>query len=253
MGKSGRISRQLFGMVAMSMGMVTQDQLDKCLEVQQKSKKRRQIGEIMLVHGDLSRKQVKEVLAVQKRMGDAACLPIDKTETRALIGEIMVEAAYINVQTLENALGRQELLRMTGISPRIGELLIAVGRLTRNQLEKALAAQAMFPVTSNDEMRGVGDENELADLAADDFAGIWSGLMVRLLSIDEYRGLFANAFPDIAEADLTFAHAANALAAFEIDHWSLTDSPFDRYLGGDDSALADSAKRGGLLFYGEAG
>ena len=145
MAKSGRISKQLFGMVAMSMGMITQVQLDRCLEIQRKSEKRRQIGEIMLMHGELTREQVEEVLAVQKRMGDAALLPVDRKEARALIGEIMVEAAYIDEDTLERGLRRQELLRMTGISPRIGELLIAFGRLTRAQLEKALAAQAMFP------------------------------------------------------------------------------------------------------------
>jgi hypothetical protein len=132
-------------MIAMSMGLVTKKQLDECLEVQQKSKKRRQLGEIMLVRGDLNGKQVNEVLSVQKRMGDVSDLPASKPRARALIGEIMVEAAFIDKKTLENALSHQELLRKTGISPCLGELLIAVGKITLDQLEKALAAQATFP------------------------------------------------------------------------------------------------------------
>ena len=52
---------------------------------------------------------------------------------------------------------------------------------------------------------------------------------------------------------LTFAHAANAIAAFEIDHWTLLGSPFDVYQGGDDTALSERAKGGGLLFFGQAG
>ncbi|MCP4594224.1 MAG: cytochrome-c peroxidase [bacterium] len=120
-------------------------------------------------------------------------------------------------------------------------------------LESALAVQAMFPVTSPDEMRGAAGENEIADADDDDFSGIWSALMVRVLEFDEYRQLFAAAYPDVAEHDLTFAHAANAIAAFEIEHWTLVDSPFDAYLRGDGTALSDSAKRGAVLFYGKAG
>jgi cytochrome c peroxidase len=52
---------------------------------------------------------------------------------------------------------------------------------------------------------------------------------------------------------LGFQHAANALAAYEIDFFTFEDSPFDRYIQGDESALSPEAVRGGLLFYGEAG
>ncbi len=120
-------------------------------------------------------------------------------------------------------------------------------------LDSALAAQAMFPVTSREEMRGHVGENELADLPDDDLPGIWVGLMARLLAIEEYRDLFDAAYPGTVESVLTFAHAANAIAAFEVDHWTLDDSPFDHYLRGDDSAMSSSSKRGALLFYGEAG
>ncbi|MHC5110754.1 MAG: cytochrome-c peroxidase, partial [Planctomycetota bacterium] len=120
-------------------------------------------------------------------------------------------------------------------------------------LDSALAVQAMFPVTSPDEMRGRPGDNEIADLADDDFAGIWSALMERLIAIDGYRRLFADAFPETEQGALDFSHAARAIAAFEIDHWTLDDSPFDNYLRGDDSALPEAAKQGALLFYGKAG
>jgi len=120
-------------------------------------------------------------------------------------------------------------------------------------LDNALAAQALFPLTSAAEMRGQPGENEIADLPADDLQGIWSALMARLMVIEEYRRLFAAAYPGVAEEALTIAHAVNAMAEFEAQHWTLDDSPFDQYLRGDDSALSDAAKRGALLFYGRAG
>lgn len=120
-------------------------------------------------------------------------------------------------------------------------------------LESALAAQAMFPVTSNAEMRGTPGENELADIPGDDLPAIWVALMDRLLALGEYVQLFTAAYPEVATEDLTFVHAANAMAEFEIDHWTLTESPFDQYLRGDDSAMSASARDGALLFYGQAG
>lgn len=118
--------------------------------------------------------------------------------------------------------------------------------------DSALAVQAMFPVTSRDEMRGSAGDNEVGDVADGQFTAIWSALMTRLLAIPEYRTLFAAAYPDVPQDALSFAHAGNAIAAFEIEHWTFDNSPFDRYLRGDESALSVAAKRGAVLFYGKA-
>lgn len=127
-------------------------------------------------------------------------------------------------------------------------------------LDSVLAVQAMFPVTSRDEMRGKagdsdvsGEPNEVALLADSDFTGIWTTLIQRLLRIPGYVALFNSAFPDVPTDRLGFEHAANAIAAFESAAWRLVDSPWDRYVAGDDSALSVNAKRGALLFFGKAG
>lgn len=127
-------------------------------------------------------------------------------------------------------------------------------------LDNILAAQAMFPVTSPDEMRGApgdrdvfGEPNELAAFAADDFRGIWAALMARLLAIPGYADMFSAAYPGVPAEALGFQHAANAIAAFEIELWTLLDSPWDRYVAGSDAALSDAAKRGAVLFFGDAG
>ncbi len=67
-----------------------------------------------------------------------------------------------------------------------------------------------------------------------------------------YRNLFAQAFPEVPPAELGFQHAANAISAFEVDSFRALNSPFDRYVAGDDTAFTDAQKRGGLLFYGGA-
>ena len=128
------------------------------------------------------------------------------------------------------------------------------GALLPHTLDNVLAAQAMFPVTSGAEMAGQAGENPIADMAAaGDLIGIWDELAQRLRGNSEYVELFVNAFDDIHGAgDITYAHAANAIAAFEAGVWRADDAPFDRYLRGNRRALSPSARNGARLFYGYA-
>jgi cytochrome c peroxidase len=127
-------------------------------------------------------------------------------------------------------------------------------------LYSLLATQAMFPVTSADEMRGLpgdvtvtGELNELAAIPAEDTQAIWDSLMARLLVYPEYEALFAAAYPDVPASELEFQHAANAIGAFETEAFACTDNAWHDYLNGDTTAISDEAKKGALLFYGNAG
>jgi len=125
-------------------------------------------------------------------------------------------------------------------------------------LDNALAAQAMFPVTSGTEMAGQPGENPIADAAASGNLagpdGVWEQLADRLRGIDGYARQFVIAFEDVSQAaDIRFVHAANAIAAFEAAAWRSDNSPFDKFLRGDRTALSPVQKRGMHLFYGSAG
>ncbi|MDA9859240.1 hypothetical protein N9D23_14060 [Rubripirellula sp.] len=137
-----------------------------------------------------------------------------------------------------------------------GSVISPAGPQLPLELRTPLQIQAMFPVTSRVEMRGSLEDaqlgNEVAAIDDTDFIGIWSALMDRLLEIEEYRQLFKTAFPSIPESSLGFQHAAIAIAAFEAEAFGMVDSPFDRYLAGDRSALDAGQKRGAILFYSSA-
>ncbi|MEZ4645024.1 MAG: FG-GAP-like repeat-containing protein [Chloroflexota bacterium] len=127
-------------------------------------------------------------------------------------------------------------------------------------LDNLLAAQALFPITSRDEMRGqrgdhdiFGQVNELARVSDYTTRPVWDAIMQRLLAIPDYVTLFQAAYPDVPLAELDIEHVANAIAAYENVTFTFEDSPFDRYIQGDETALSPAAKRGALLFYGEAG
>ena len=129
---------------------------------------------------------------------------------------------------------------------------------TPPDLDSVLAAQALYPLTSREEMRGVADDgsdaNDVAECGDNDFDCIWDGLVGRVAAIPEYVDLFKAAYPQsVADAgDLDISLLVNAIAAFESDAWSFFDTPWDDFVAGDDEALSDEAKRGALLFFGRA-
>jgi cytochrome c peroxidase len=101
-------------------------------------------------------------------------------------------------------------------------------------------------------MAGQPGENPIADAAADgDLPLVWELLAQRLQAIPEYVTMFQAAFPgDVNGAeDITFAHAANAIAAFEGHAWRADNSPFDRFIRGDKGAMSTNAQKGMKLFY----
>jgi cytochrome c peroxidase len=139
-----------------------------------------------------------------------------------------------------------------------GHFNTPAGAATPPGLDNVLAAQAIFPITSREEMRGHpgdrdvrGAPNELAEFADYDFEGMWGAVMQRLLSNASYRALFEQAFPTIPPDQISIVQMGNAIAAFETVAFSYDDSPWYDFVRGDDDALTWQQKRGALLFYGE--
>jgi cytochrome c peroxidase len=77
--------------------------------------------------------------------------------------------------------------------------------------------------------------------------GSYDEVVKRLRAVDEYRAAFQSVFG----GDLTIEKVGKAIAAYERTLVS-GDSPFDRFIAGDQDAIADSAKRGFNLFRGKA-
>jgi cytochrome c peroxidase len=114
-----------------------------------------------------------------------------------------------------------------------------------------LAAQAVFPLVAQFEMAGNPKENEISGALHDRIDAGWPILAKRVRVIPEYGGLFVDAFENIDAAEqVTIVEIANALAAFMATEWQSIDSPFDRFLSGDNNALSTAQMRGADIFYG---
>lgn len=104
--------------------------------------------------------------------------------------------------------------------------------LTWDGRETALESQARLPLTLPHEMAAIPAEVE-----------------AKLRAIPEYVSLFSQAFGGGPES-VTFDNVTRALAAFERTLIS-DDSPVDRYLAGDATALTAPQQRGLAVFFGE--
>lgn len=118
-------------------------------------------------------------------------------------------------------------------------------------LDNIVAAQALFPMTSQFEMAGNPRENEVAGAIHDRISTAWPILAKRVRTIPEYGNLFVQAFDHIDEAsDVTIVEIGNALGAFITSEWRSFDSPYDAWLQG--APLPDAAERGRQIFFTSA-
>jgi cytochrome c peroxidase len=129
-----------------------------------------------------------------------------------------------------------------------------LGESMAEGFDSVLAAQAMFPVLSADEMAGHYSENAIAQAVRMGHlslpGGAWDQIAERVANIPAYRAAFDAVLGE--GSTITFADIGNVIADFIRFEWRADDSPYDRYLAGED-ALSDAQRRGMELFYGEAG
>lgn len=115
--------------------------------------------------------------------------------------------------------------------------------------ENLTQAQALFPVTSIEEMRGLYREGASND-------ELRRALVARLVDQDlpnSWLNAFQVAFDSAAGAEelVTYQNISRAIGAYERSQ-VFVDTPWKAYVEGDSEALSEEAKRGAVLFFSDA-
>jgi cytochrome c peroxidase len=176
--------------------------------------------------------------------GDGLSLSIGQGATGFGPQRVHPEGHFIprNAPALFNAFALKPLFWDGRVSEDAGTYHTPAGAKLTPQMTQvfefgSLSAQPLFPVLSRAEMRGDGG-NELAEVPDDQEPVIWARIMERLGRIQEYRRLFEAAYPGRRFENMTFAHASNAIAGFLVQRLAFNNSPWDRFLAGDDGSLS---------------
>lgn len=115
-----------------------------------------------------------------------------------------------------------------------------------SKMTSALAAQAIFPIVDHAEMRGQKGSNKIAD--ANDELEAWELVIAQLMENEVLKDAFEKAYPN---TKINIGHVGEALAHFQTLAFGFIDTPYDRYLKGDVTALTESQKRGMDVFFGK--
>ncbi len=104
------------------------------------------------------------------------------------------------------------------------------------------SAQARFPVTSPEEMRGFVFE------AGNSTAALRTALEAKLTALGDWDAEFTAAYGD---ATITYGRIAEAIGEYERSQVFI-NSPWKAFAEGDPNAISESAKRGAQKFFGSA-
>lgn len=127
----------LFGRIAVVAGFCSREEVEHCIreqELETENGGRTNLGEIMIKSGILDFDQVNEVLKAQTFT--------ENQNNDRMLGHLAVKNGFVREDDVRECLVEQDRLFDQGKTvPRLGEMLIAAGKLTRQQMNALLQSQ----------------------------------------------------------------------------------------------------------------
>ncbi|MBI4614529.1 MAG: hypothetical protein HY720_13035 [Planctomycetes bacterium] len=131
----------LFGQIAVSTRLVTEEHIKHCLELQAKESPPKPLGQILVEQDYLTIGQLDHLIKTQAER----LLQIDrksKTDPReALFGRLAVQSNFISQEQLNESLREQANIARLKIYFRLGEILIKKRYMTPDQVRRTLEGQ----------------------------------------------------------------------------------------------------------------
>jgi hypothetical protein len=131
----------VIGELAVREKLISRDQLDDIVDVQEKSKYSQPLGSLMLEKKLLSKQQLDSLLRRQREV----LSEYEKTmAVSGLFGRIAIEKGYITEHELASAIREQLALDGEGKRLKIGQILIRMKAMTLIQFWEIIHAQGLF-------------------------------------------------------------------------------------------------------------
>ncbi len=131
----------LLGRLALSHRMVTQDQLDHALRLQETGATQLPLGEILLDQKFITSDQLQQLLQAQVRRLEAKDDESDRKKREVLFGKMVLKKGLATLDQVNECLRLQDQLAAKGTSKSLGEVLVDRGFLTNAQVRQILADQ----------------------------------------------------------------------------------------------------------------
>ncbi|HLF91898.1 MAG TPA: hypothetical protein VJB14_00405 [Planctomycetota bacterium] len=131
----------LVGQIALELRLVGREQLQQCLDYQAGQVQPKPIGALLVQNGFLTETQMERVLDEQRRRFAEGLPHAPATREALSFGKLVVQHGHARPENVSEALRAQQDLAERGIRRRLGELLVAAGRLPAEAVPAILKMQ----------------------------------------------------------------------------------------------------------------
>lgn len=131
----------LFGKIAVSCGFITEEQLGKAVEGQEKAPDGTHLGKIMIDMGFLSDEELMTVLAIQRENRSRLEMSPAVRKMGMTLGRLAIEKGYCNEQQVHECIREQAKLERFNLFFRLGEVMVSRTVLKPDQVHELLQTQ----------------------------------------------------------------------------------------------------------------
>ncbi len=159
-------NRLLIGQIALERGLLSQEQLRQCLDLQAGQPAPKSLGALLVELGFLTEAQISLLCEEQKRRlaEDMATAPAPKDEFA--FGRLLVKGGHATQEQVNEALRAQQDLAERNVRKRLGELLVEAGHLGPDAVRAVLKQQGKVLMSCTFCGRHMNVVEAIADRAA---------------------------------------------------------------------------------------
>jgi serine/threonine-protein kinase len=131
----------LVGQIALNNRLITREQLDFCLSMQESGLTELPLGELLYEQGFLTREQLDKILEAHEKVLNDPVRQSNVKKKDVLFGRMVVASGLASQDAVNSCLRQQEHLHKQGRFQNLGEILVEKGILTVEQVKDVLKKQ----------------------------------------------------------------------------------------------------------------
>jgi hypothetical protein len=135
----------VFGEIAVKSRLITQSQLEECLEEQKNNPDWKSLGELLIARQYLAPHQLQFLIDIQRRNLELKANQSRRVKQDNLFGRLLMRLGFATDKQIEESLGLQLMINDTHFL-RLGEIMVKKGFISDDQLKQVVDFQAQRQV-----------------------------------------------------------------------------------------------------------
>ncbi len=131
----------LFGKIAMELGLLTKEQIDTAISLQEMENRQRPLGDILLEKRYLTQAELQKILGQQRANLSKVDSVTQQKKEDSLFGKVAIREGLATADEVNDCLRAQAKAESAGTFPRLGEMMVEKGILTTAQVQRILERQ----------------------------------------------------------------------------------------------------------------